>query len=183
MNESDLRVQRTRRLLQEALIELVNRQNYDQLTIRDITRHAQVGYKTFFRHYESKEALLQAVINGVLAQFRHQIAAESNPDAVTKNTLVAFRLAKQNADLYRAVLSSPMSGQLLEPVIQMMLQDAAQFSADPSLPNDLVGQYFASSMLGLTQWWLTKGEAFSAEEMVQFVDRLVIRPIQQRPDA
>lgn len=179
MNESDLRVLRTRRLLQEALIELVNSESYERLTIRDITRHAQVGYKTFFRHYDSKEALLQAVINRFLAQFRQQAVPEDGPDAVVNNTLIAFQLAKQNADLYQAVLNSPMSDQLLQPVVQMMLLDGQRFSDDPSLPSALVGQYFASSMLGLTKWWLTEGVAYSAEEMVQFVERLVIRPIQQ----
>ena len=70
MNENDLRVQRSRRLLQEALIQLVIEDGYDHVTIRDITKEAQVGYKTFFRHYDSKEALLQEILNNLIIEFQ-----------------------------------------------------------------------------------------------------------------
>ena len=66
MNENDLRVQRTRSLLRQALIELVQEQGYEPISVRDITKRAQVGYKTFYRHYDGKEALLQALVGSII---------------------------------------------------------------------------------------------------------------------
>ena len=44
----DRRIKRTQKLLQEALIELTLEKGFDDVTIRDITERADVGYTTFF---------------------------------------------------------------------------------------------------------------------------------------
>jgi AcrR family transcriptional regulator len=50
MMKTDRRVQRTRELLQKALIELISERGYDALTIQDIVDHANVGRTTFYLH-------------------------------------------------------------------------------------------------------------------------------------
>ena len=52
---------RTRRLLQEALVELVQEQDFNELRIQDITDRADLGRATFYMHYTDKEDLLAAV--------------------------------------------------------------------------------------------------------------------------
>lgn len=46
MANTDRRVQRTRELLQQALIELIRKRGYDAITIQDIVDHANVGRTT-----------------------------------------------------------------------------------------------------------------------------------------
>ncbi len=41
-----------------ALLELLERQPLEAITIREITDAAGVGYATFYRHYATKAALL-----------------------------------------------------------------------------------------------------------------------------
>jgi AcrR family transcriptional regulator len=50
---TDRRVERTRRLLQRAMIELLNERSYDDITIRDIVDRANVGRTTFYLHFNS----------------------------------------------------------------------------------------------------------------------------------
>lgn len=54
----DRRIQKTKRSLTEALIQLILEKNYENVTIRDIIDKANVGRSTFYTHYESKEQLL-----------------------------------------------------------------------------------------------------------------------------
>ena len=54
----DKRIKRTRRILGEAFIDLLQKENFYTITIRDITEKADVAYSTFFRNFESKEELL-----------------------------------------------------------------------------------------------------------------------------
>ncbi|NCF69861.1 MAG: TetR/AcrR family transcriptional regulator, partial [Chloroflexi bacterium] len=49
MATTDRRIRRTRRLLEAALLDLVDEQPYPSITIRDITDRADIGYATFFR--------------------------------------------------------------------------------------------------------------------------------------
>ena len=55
MTKTDRRVQRTRELLQKALIALISERRYDAITIQDIVDRANVGRTTFYLHYSSKD--------------------------------------------------------------------------------------------------------------------------------
>ena len=177
MNENDLRVRRSRRLLQEAFIELANNQSYADITIRRITQQAQVGYKTFFRHYESKEALLQAIVDSFVEEFEQSKLTHDQPQAVEKNTLAAFQLAQANSRLFFTIFNSPQSADLLKPVIEMAYRDSQQIFGASDVPQALAAHHFTSSMISLIKWWLENGMVYSAEEMVVYVNRLLLRPI------
>ncbi len=51
-----------------ALLDLSTAQPYTDISIRDITERANVGYATFFRHYHTKEALLLDVLSESLTE-------------------------------------------------------------------------------------------------------------------
>lgn len=176
MNEQDLRVQRTRRLLQEAFVKLANDHDYHQITIRDITRQAQVGYKTFFRHYDSIEALAQAIIDNVLKDFAG--VSSIDPLAIEKNTLVALRFAQKHNKLFMSILKSPLAYTLLQPVIAQGHRDSEQFTLMSNLPKPLLQHHFSVSVASLIQWWLENGMMHTPEEMVQYIKQLVLIPLE-----
>src|SRR6266576_3222431 len=50
----DRRVQRTRQLLQDALLAMVLEKGYDSTTVQDIIDRANVGRATFYAHFPDK---------------------------------------------------------------------------------------------------------------------------------
>jgi len=54
----DRRVQRTRQLLNEALMSLIVEKGYEAITVQDIIDRANLGRSTFYAHYQDKEDLL-----------------------------------------------------------------------------------------------------------------------------
>src|SRR6266498_3288418 len=54
----DRRVQRTRQLLQDALIAMVIEKGYDATTVHDIIDRTNVGRATFYAHFPDKQTLL-----------------------------------------------------------------------------------------------------------------------------
>ena len=64
----DLRVRRTRKLLQKALIELTVEKGFAAVTILDISERAMVNRSTVYRHYPGgKYELLEQYTNEVTA--------------------------------------------------------------------------------------------------------------------
>lgn len=55
---ADRRVQRTQRLLHQALTSLILEKKYDAITVRDILDRADAGRSTFYLHYRDKDELL-----------------------------------------------------------------------------------------------------------------------------
>ncbi len=68
---TDPRILRSRRMLMEALVKLLNRKEFDQISIQEIAAEATLNRATFYLHYPDKNALLQAM---TAARFRNLIA-------------------------------------------------------------------------------------------------------------
>lgn len=181
MNEDDLRVQRTRKRLQEGLLELLSHTPYEDITVRDIAQQAQVGYRTFFRHYDSKEALLQAIIDTVIADFRHVRLAPEVPNAAEQNTLLMLQYVQKHAHELRLLLRTSAAEDLVAATLSFAEEEGKAFFSQTSLPDDLVAHHFAWSAVNLVRWWLEHDMPFPPEEMAVIINRLVIQPIKDLP--
>ncbi len=62
VNRNDPRVIRTRRLIEDAFLELIRTRDFGDITIADITEKATVNRATFYAHFQDKYALLEAVV-------------------------------------------------------------------------------------------------------------------------
>jgi AcrR family transcriptional regulator len=65
---------RTRNLLVFAARELVQERGYENISIQDVTRRAEVGTGTFYNYFQTKQQVFEAV----LSDFRHCFAQEVN---------------------------------------------------------------------------------------------------------
>ncbi len=63
------RKRETREKLLHAAFELIARKGIDAVAINEITEHADVGFGSFYNHFESKEAIYDAVLDAVFEQF------------------------------------------------------------------------------------------------------------------
>lgn len=61
-NRNDPRVVRTRRLIQDAFLKLIQTRDFKDITIADITEQATVNRATFYAHFQDKYELLEAVV-------------------------------------------------------------------------------------------------------------------------
>ena len=178
MNEADLRVQRTRRRLRDAFIALVIARGYEAVTVLDIVEQAKVGHKTFYRHYNDKEAMLNAMLEEILLEAQPFLLPPDVPQAPAENTLNALRFAQKYADLWRVLLRSPAAESLLQPLIAFAQAESKRFFGGSSVPDELIAYHFATSMMSLLRWWLEHDMPYPPEEMATYIDRLLLQPIQ-----
>lgn len=181
MNENDARVLRTRRHLRDAFIALVIAQGYEAVTVLDIVERAQVGHKTFYRHYADKEALLNELLNEILTEAQPFLLPPTAPAAPLENTIKALHFAQRYADLWRVLSRSPAADALLQPLIAFARAEGTRFFGGGNLPDELVAYHFATGMQALLRWWLEEGMPYPPEEMAEYIHRLLIRPLQAMP--
>ncbi len=178
MKETDARVQRTRQQLRGAFIELVLERGYDAVTVQQIVKAAGVGHKTFYRHYPDKTALLYALLGEILEEAQAVFLPPTSPQAAEQNTINALRFAHQYAALGRVLLQSPAVEQLLQPLMAFALTEGERFFGGSDTPDELVAYHFASTMMNLVRWWLEHDMPYPPEQMAEYINRLLIRPIQ-----
>jgi AcrR family transcriptional regulator len=127
-NDLDRRVQKTRKLLQDALIELVSEKGYESISIREILERANVGRSTFYAHFQDKEQLLHSILDRLNELFKQH---ETNFIEGKKNvgttdiinlthelspTLGLFHFIGQNHRFFKAMLGNRGYGIFARPV-------------------------------------------------------------------
>ncbi|MFL5653627.1 MAG: TetR/AcrR family transcriptional regulator [Ktedonobacteraceae bacterium] len=72
-NSSDLRVRRTKKLLREALIALIEERSFDAITVGEIAERAMVSRAAFYRHYQDKYDLVEKIFEEMVAEVMHEL--------------------------------------------------------------------------------------------------------------
>lgn len=67
-NPEDRRARRTRRLLKESLLELMEQKHFSEISVRDVTDNADMNRTTFYLHYTDTTQLLQSMEEDLLAE-------------------------------------------------------------------------------------------------------------------
>src|SRR5277367_5790173 len=60
-NATDPRILRSRRMLMESLARLLNKKEFEDISVQEIADEATLNRATFYLHYPDKSALLQAM--------------------------------------------------------------------------------------------------------------------------
>src|SRR5713226_5632016 len=86
----DRRVQRTRQLLQGALLSLIREKGFEALSVQDIIDRANVGRATFYAHFDNKEDLLVSGFDGLRAALKELQRQAHMRTASSDERLFAF---------------------------------------------------------------------------------------------
>lgn len=173
----DARSARSRAALRTTLVSLLEEKPFEQVTIREITAKAKIGYATFFRHYPSKEALL----NDLASDQIHELTSMTLPmlDSVgTRITSLALCVyVWEHRKIWTALLTGGAAGTLkLEFIRQMRQLAAEQGHFESWLPGDLRVAFSVAATLEILAWWLEQSEAIPVDQIADILDRLVVTP-------
>lgn len=181
----DRRVQRTRKLLREALMALILEDGYDAISIQDITDKANLGRATFYLHFKDKDELLLDVMDQFMSDFINQVPQFSQMQwrlEDTKALTKLFDFAAEHYDLYRILIIGSggitASRQLHETIannIRACIQkEIDECGAKPVVPVDFIANYFAGSLLATIYWWLDSDLSYSVEEIAEMFQKIYL---------
>ena len=172
----DPRVKRTRKLLQQAFMELFEEKGFASISIQDITERATVNRATFYAHFADKYALLDSIIRG---QFQAVVASKLPP---SPNWGVgSLRLLVEAVFDYLNQLHShckPTDAQydpLIERVIQQELAEillswlkrARTSGGRPRVHAETMASVMSWAIFGTAAEWSRSEKRLSAEEIMQ----------------
>ncbi|MBV9230123.1 MAG: TetR/AcrR family transcriptional regulator, partial [Chloroflexi bacterium] len=179
----DLRVRRTRKLLQQAFIDLTVEKGFAALTVRDITERAMVNRSTFYRHYLDKYDLLEQYMNEIyeLTGDRTDLAAKREPtsDEASSGPLNLLKHIQQFADFYRVMLGAkgdPLFAQSFRQNTERRFRslfDRVLTEPEPDAPPiDLRLRCLAYAGVGATAWWLEQEQPCPPEQLAYWLGQL-----------
>ena len=183
-NKPDRRVQKTQKLLHEALGSLIREKSYDSIVVKEILERANVGRSTFYTHYQNKDELLVSGVNEILGAI-----PPSTARAPLKERLIAFSLPILR-HLERHVHANPArmgtrAQAILHERLREILADlvSRELKKGPlpgsrkwagQVPSELLAQYRASSFILVLHWWLDSKSRLGPKEVDGIFRTLVL---------
>ena len=175
---TDPRILRSRQMLMEALVKLLDRKEFDDISVQEIADEATLNRATFYLHYTDKNALLQAM---TAARFRELIARRGLSFTDCDGALRAIALGvcdylAETTGCPSRLTKMPIEGSIIPVIEGILLEGAANHPAQPGVDPALLGATAAWAIFGAARRWLQTPDHIPAEEMAAKIE-LMVKPI------
>ena len=181
----DRRVQRTRKLLHDALLSLLHEKAYDEIVVKEILDRANIGRSTFYMHFRDKDDLLVSGIRDILdaIQTTKVPASLQGPEKIIWFSRPIFEHIDEHRRTRRLrigprgriVLHEQLQRVLVELVSSQMksVLQIRRKQAD-QVPPDLLVQHIASSFILVLNWWIERKDAFPPKQVDELFRALIL---------
>jgi AcrR family transcriptional regulator len=165
-------------MLMEALLRLLTRKEFDNISIQEIADEATLNRATFYLHYPDKNALLQAM---TATRFRDLIARRGLSFTDCDGALRAIALGvcdylAETTGCPSQLAKMPLEGSIIPVVEGMFEEGAAHHAMAPGADPKLVAAAAAWAIFGAARRWYQTPARIPAEEMAARIE-LMVRPI------
>ena len=172
----DRRVQKTQRLLRDALVSLIHEKSYDAIVVKEILDRANVGRSAFYSHFHDKDGLLASGIEHVLhATPRRPLP--SLDDRLRKVVWFSFpifmfigqcrhtghdKMGKRGRRLVHEHLRRVL--------VEVLVEDVRAAVDRPNegvvrMPPDLIVDYVVGTFLLVLNWWVENRSPLSPKDV------------------
>lgn len=172
---TDPRIVRTKRMLMEAMVRLLNRKEFDDISVQEITDEATLNRATFYLHYTDKNALLQAMTD---ARFRDLIARRGLTFSDCDGALRAIALGvcdylAETTGCPSQLTKLPIEGPIIPVIEGIFREGAAHHTTPPGVDSELLATTAAWAIFGAARRWYQTPDRIPAEEMAAKIETIV----------
>ncbi|WP_235947440.1 TetR/AcrR family transcriptional regulator [Nocardia terrae] len=160
--------------LHRSLIELMQQQPYERITVRDIIDRADIGRSTFYAHYRDKDdLLLVSCIEHVRGEIAAQLARYDGDPPALAPIEILIRLLDAHPDVYRPLVGPRANTIVLRSIRQMYAELLAEHLGDRLGPDPAAAITFLSwGLYGLLESVMDPRQDVTAEQAYRHFARL-----------
>lgn len=176
MQSTDLRVVKTMKQIDHALLSFLSEEPFEKITVEQLCRAALINRSTFYKYYTSKYDLMERYLQRALDGFRRQVDVtfvNASPDTIQnllyqknfENTLkFLYKHKAEYSLLWSIPLEDSVFSRMVDAVHDAILEKLpAQDPPDPYA--DLYARLFASDMMTLVRWWFRYEDRITAQDV------------------
>jgi AcrR family transcriptional regulator len=180
VSQPNVRVRRTRALLRQSLVELIEERGFDRITVGDLTSRAMVSRAAFYRNYRDKYHLVEQVFDDAMAEMTGDRQADTRSPAQRYADFLAHVDAYHR--LYGALLGrkgSPWFADRMRAALAAMSSEHLPGRDPDALVPSVISAMFVQSIL----WWLEHERPCTPAALAEQSSRLIRAVIAEAADA
>ncbi|WP_245856110.1 TetR/AcrR family transcriptional regulator [Paenibacillus rigui] len=181
----DRRIFRTRTMIFQAFLVILQKKPYHEISIVDIAEQADINRSTFYAHFIDKEDLLQKMIADKLDLLAERIRIGVEPSHSTPSFndpdlifLALFEHVFEHDYFYQVMLPKDAAGDFRNQfnglIREAFFARLSKLGIEQKLqvPLDILLDYISCSTIGIMEKWLTDSKIYSPHHMALQLTRL-----------
>jgi AcrR family transcriptional regulator len=172
---TDPRILRSRRMLMESLYKLLNKKEFEDISVQEIADEATLNRATFYLHYPDKAALLQAMTD---VRFRELMERRgiSFCDCDAALRAIALGVCDYLAESTKCpgqLARIPLETSIIPVVERMFREGLARHGMAPGVDAGLLATTAAWAVFGAARRWFQTSDRIPAEEMAARIETMI----------
>lgn len=180
--KEDLRIVRTRRLLSSTLLDMMEEQSIEKISVINLCNRAMVNRATFYAHFEDKYHLLSFALeelkDGLYADFTKDTKFTTPSDTVNSLLLMAVEFFFDEHNHIANILKYNRNGKVIssiqESIAQSIKYQLSKYkdSYEVKIPVQVLSNFIAGGMMSTAVWCIDNPEKYTREEFVRYANTL-----------
>ncbi|MCF1602023.1 MAG: TetR/AcrR family transcriptional regulator [Tetragenococcus koreensis] len=172
----------TKNKIKQALVQLLNKKNLEEITVSDITRHSQINRGTFYLHYLDKYDLIEKLEEDILTNIQQIFdqpveKGEENPLIPDRLILNALYYVKDDLAFIKALVEENGDPKFVSTFKKLLTNTVKKYIAHEKnqlpiekIPNDYAEEILLSSTISILLLWMKKGGEESPELLLTYIN-------------
>ncbi|AOF49828.1 TetR/AcrR family transcriptional regulator [Tetragenococcus halophilus] len=172
----------TKNKIKQALVQLLNKKNLEEITVSDITRHSQINRGTFYLHYLDKYDLIEKLEEDILTNIQQIFdqpveKGEENPLIPDRLILNALYYVKDDLAFIKALVEENGDPKFVSTFKKLLTNTVKKYIAHEKnqlpiekIPNDYAEEILLSSTISILLLWIKKGGKESPELLLTYIN-------------
>lgn len=182
VKKEDRRVRRTKKMLTQALTQLLQQKKEKEITVKELTDLADVNRSTFYLYYKDIPDMMKKIQDELFetldAIFEGREA--SLPEHVRSILQEVFLVIEDNKELCKVLLSPNGDMNFLHRLNEVLREKCFKFWMHSGIGgNEVEFEYSYNFMVfgcaGMIRAWLSRDCLESAEQMVEMAEKTIMR--------
>ena len=169
----------------DAMLDLMETQQFETISVTDLTKKAGVSRTSFYRYFESVYDVLQAIEDDYDEQFPKEFTAvqdlvdlqRGNGDGKESAELGYAEVVARNFRTYR-ILTSPNGDPSFEPHVrnrvQRIMQQTLESRLGKGLETDVAAVFLTGTRMYLMRWWASHEREVDPVEFSRLSSELTV---------
>jgi len=178
--KEDLRVQRTRKLLSDTLLDMMETRSIEHISVMDLCNCAMINRGTFYKHFEDKYGLLSFALDELKRDLYNDFTArrpvEDTPqDALRTIFTITIEFFLRNHNKVANILKHNMCGKVIttieESIANSLTNRLSQYKDTYSIkvPLPIITQFLAGGLVNTVLWCIVNNQIYTYDEYLTYL--------------
>ena len=177
--KTDLRVIKTKNAIYNALVVLLKDSLFEEIKVSDICKEALINRSTFYAHFEDKYDLVMSLIGDLRISLSEELNTISDNLSVREYYLELIKAflnhIEGREDIYKSIMINNRNSIIMDMIYGTISKDINKRidgSVD-GVPGNIVTSFYLAGVINVGFEWLKNDKAYSKEEVLKYLDKLI----------